>query len=282
MSTWPDFNDMWDFGDPEGTEQKFHQILSSSTESENSSYKLQLQTQIARTYSLRKMLDEAHQLLDEVEEKMAGGDLVEVRYLLERGRSFNSAGEQDRGFALFLKASELGKEIGEDYYAIDALHMLGIASPPEEQMEWNLKAIDAAENSSDEHARKWLASLYNNTGWTLFDEEKYKEALELFEKALVFRQQQGNAGPTRIAKWCVGKALRALERLDEALEVQRELEADPEHDGFVEEEIAECLLSLGKEEESRPYFHKAFEALSQIDWVAEDGQRMQRLKMLGE
>jgi hypothetical protein len=58
--------------------------------------------------------------------------------------------------------------------------MLGIEAPPEEKLDWNLQAIRYAENSSDERAKRWMGSLYNNSGWTLFDQGRYPEALELF------------------------------------------------------------------------------------------------------
>jgi tetratricopeptide (TPR) repeat protein len=282
MSTWPDFNDLWDYGDPEGTEQAFRELLAEAESSGDQSYHLQLLTQIARTYSLRKNFDEAHNILDLVQSNMAGEDIVEVRYLLERGRTYNSANRVDEALDLFHKAVGLGAAIGEDYYSIDALHMLGISAPSEELMTWNLKAIEAAENSSDEHASKWLSSLYNNTGWTLFDDEKFDDALDLFQKAQELRESEGKTQSLLIAKWCVAKTLRALGRLDEALDIQRALVTDPEHSPFVEEEMAECLLAMGNQNDAKPYFKIAFEALSEIDWVAEDTERIERLKKLSE
>ena len=67
-----------------------------------------------------------------------------------------------------------------------------------------------------------------------------------------------------------------------ALATQRELERGDESDGFIKEEIGECLLALGEAESARPYFRRAYELLSTLDWVAEDEARMQRLKELGE
>lgn len=51
-------------------------------------------------------------------------------------------------------------------------------------------------------------------------------------------------------------------------------------DGFAFEEIGECLNELGKNDKAKPYFAKAYEALSKIDWVAEDTERMEYLKKL--
>lgn len=277
---WPDFNDLWDYYDPAGTEKKFRELLPKAKEAGNGTYYLQLMTQIARSLSLQKQFENAHQILDEVESQMPGGDIVEVRYLLERGRSFNSAGQPERAVPLFKKAVEVAESINADFYTVDAYHMLGIAAPPDERLEWNLTAIAYAEKSSSERARNWLGSLYNNTGWTLFDEKRHEEALDLFQKALSHREQQGKEKEIRVARWCVAKALRVLGRVEEALAIQRELEGTGEADGFTEEEIAECLLALGEAEASRPYFQRAYEKLNQIDWVAEDQARINRLKSL--
>ena len=46
-SYWPDFNDLWDYSNPAGTEEKFNKILAEDTDPENATHNLQLQTQIA-------------------------------------------------------------------------------------------------------------------------------------------------------------------------------------------------------------------------------------------
>jgi tetratricopeptide (TPR) repeat protein len=279
---WPDFNDLWDYNDPAGTESKFRDLLPAAETSTDPTFRLQLLTQIARTLGLQKKFAEAHQVLDEVAAKMAGGDVVEVRYLLERGRVYNSSRQPEKAVPLFKQAVAMGERIGADFYTVDALHMLGIASPPEEQLDWNLQAIRYVENSSNDRAKRWMGSLYNNTGWTLFDQGRYPEALELFKKAQAFQESQGNEENLRIARWCVAKTLRVMGQPQEALEVQHALQSLGEPDPFVEEEIGECLFALGKAEEAKPYFRQAYAALSHIDWVAEDTQRLERLKSLGE
>ncbi|MEX1247828.1 MAG: tetratricopeptide repeat protein [Anaerolineales bacterium] len=276
---WHDFNDLWDYGDPAASEATFHAILAEAEGKRDPDFVLQLKTQIARTYSLRGKFDQAHALLDEVESAMAPGSLVDVRYLLERGRTFNSSKQPEKALLLFSNASALAQKLGADFFTVDALHMLGIAAPPEARMDWNLKAIEYAQNSSDERARGWLASLYNNTGWSLFDEKRYEEALDLFQQAIPLREQQGKAEPLSAAKWSVAKVLRVLGRVEEALAMQKALETG-EADGFVNEEVGECLLALGKPTEAKPYFVQAYEKLKEIDWVAEDTERITRLKQL--
>ena len=53
------------------------------------------------------------------------------------------------------EAMEKADSAGEAYYAVDAAHMLGIAAPQDEQLEWNLKALELAEAAQDERARGW-------------------------------------------------------------------------------------------------------------------------------
>ncbi len=127
--------------------------------------------------------------------------------------------------------------------------MLGIVEPPAESLAWNRKAIAAAEKAKSEQARNWLGSLYNNVGWTFHDQGQYPEALDMFEKALAFREEKQQEPEIRIAKWSVARCHRSLGRVDEALAEQRALEAElaqiGEEDGYVYEEIAECSCSKG-------------------------------------
>lgn len=280
---WPDFNDLWDYSDPAASEAAFRARLAEAEGQASDDYILQLKTQIARTHSLRGQFDEAHTILDEVQAAMEPGGLAEVRYLLERGRTLNSSRQPEKAMLLFTAATTAAQKLGADFYTVDALHMLGIAAPPEARLDWNLLAIQYAENSEDEHARNWLASLYNNTGWTLFDGQRHEEALDLFQRAVPLREKQGNPENLRIARWSVAKILRALGRVDEALQTQRLLEAEEEDPGgFTLEEIGECLLALGRTNEAKPYFARAYEKLKEIDWVAEDTERIKRLESLAE
>ena len=164
--------------------------------------------------------------------------------------------------------------------------MMGIIEPPKQQLEWNLKAVELAEKSNDGRARNWLGSLYNNIGWTYHDAGDYTTALNIFQKALAFREQQGESKPLLIARWCVGRTLRSLNRIDEALAIQqkllREYQQAGGQDGYVYEEVGECLL-LEDDSEAVTYFALAYEALSQDAWLAEnEPDRLARLKQLGQ
>jgi tetratricopeptide (TPR) repeat protein len=276
----PRIDDLWDYDSLEASEGRFRAVLAQARAHNAHAYGQEVKTQIARTFSLRGRFDEAHAVLDEVEPEL-GGNRADVRYLLERGRTLNSAGERDRALPYFQQAFELAERLGEPFLAADALHMVAIAAPDEESLGWNLRAIEYVSKSGNEGARSWLGSLYNNAGWSYFEQGEYEKALDLFERALAARREQGQPAQERIARWCVGRALRALGRIPEALAIQRELEREPDHDGFVEEEIAECLLAVGEPEAAAPYFARAYERLSALSWVAADVERMDRLQQLG-
>ncbi len=283
----PDFDALWDYSDPAGTERKFRDLLPAVGQPGNDANHAELLTQIARTQGLQRRFDEAHATLDEAEKLLPPDpSRARIRTLLERGRVFNSSQKQGQATPLFLDAVRLAEAAHEDSLAVDALHMLAVADPPQ-AMEWNLKALAVAERSADPKARQWRGSLYNNIGWTYHDNHRdYTKALELFEKALAFRREQGDLVPILIARWCVARVYRSLGRIGEALAEQRDLEEAYRKlgggDGYVEEEIAECLLLQGKEAEARPYFAKAYEKLSKDEWFKEaESARLERLKAMG-
>ena len=281
----PDFDTLWDYSHPEQTETRFCEILLQFPEDDPAF--LELLTQIARAQGLQRKFDHAHQTLDQVERRL--GDVAsrpKVRYLLERGRVFNSSGKQEQARPLFTEALEVAKQLNEDFYAVDALHMLAIIAPPEQSLTLNLQAIQVAESSQQDKARNWLGSLYNNTGWSYHDLGDYTSALKIFEKAETWQRSKGRVNETRIASWCVARTLRSLGRIEEALARQmalkEEFESSGESDGYVYEEIAECLLALNRPDEARPFFLKAYELLLQDTWLVQnEPERLVRLKELG-
>lgn len=278
----PDFDALWDYDTPDRTETKFRKILLQFPE-EDPAF-LELLTQIARAQGLQGKFDHAHRTLNQVERRLEETpSRPRVRYLLERGRVYNSSGKPKVARRLFEQAFDLAQKLNEDFYAVDALHMLAIVAPPEQSLALNLKAIELAETSQDERAQGWLGSLYNNTGWSYHEMGDYASALKIFQKAEAWRRSKDRAKETRIAAWCVGRTLRSLGRTEEAFSIQlalkEELESVGESDGHVFEEIGECLLALNRRDESRPYFLRAHEHL--IQDLKQEPDRLRRLKELG-
>jgi uncharacterized protein (DUF885 family) len=254
----PDFREMWNF---------------------------QLDTQIARTYSLTGEFDDAHKVLDTLEPKLETAEpVVTVRYLLERGRTFNSAKRKDEARPLFHRAWDVARRGSMDGLAVDAAHMMGIVEPKESSIAWNTRALAYAEASEDPAAQRWLGSLYNNIGWTYHDAGEYQRALSFFEAGLQWRSKQDAVAPKRIAAWSVARAYRSLKRYDDALKLQLDLEkqwdADAKPDGFVYEELAELYLVKGDEATARTYFAKAHPLLAAMGWI--DDKRMKRIARLAE
>lgn len=285
MPTTLDFDSIWDYSNPQKTEDRFCEILLQIPDSEPAF--LELLTQIARAQGLQRKFNKAHQTLDQVEKRLGTvASREKVRYLLERGRVLNTSGKPDEARPYFEQTLDTATKIGDDFYAVDALHMLAIVAAPASSLDFNLRAIQLAESSGQEKARSWLGSLYNNTGWSLHDLGEYESALEIFQKAEAFFRSQGREAQTRIAIWTVARCLRSLNRIEEALCIQMKLKEEYSFadgtDGYVFEEIGECLIALGRTDESKPYFVRAYDELSKDEYLAEhEPERLKRLNELG-
>jgi tetratricopeptide (TPR) repeat protein len=284
-----DFDALWDYENPEVTEQKFQKLLEKSSITIDKHHYCQLMTQIARAQSLQQKFELANRTLDETLQAM--GDMMSVtfvRYLLERGRVYNSSGDRIRARSFFLEAWAMGNRLQADFYAIDAAHMMAIVEEPQKQLDWNLLALNRVEETSDERARQWLGALYNNIGWTYHEKGDFQTALEYFQKGVAYRETQNNPRPLFIAKWCVARALRSLNKTEDALAIQRDLLSELRHngvssEGFVYEELGECLLNLERSDEAKTYFAAAYEVLSKDSWFASnEAKRLDRLKALAE
>jgi tetratricopeptide (TPR) repeat protein len=285
-----DFDTLWNYDDPAASEAAFRQVRPQVRASGDASAYAELLTQIARAQGLQRKFGDAQATLDEAQALIVDGMArPRIRHLLESGRVLNSSGQRERSRPLFQQAYDLALLAHEDFYAVDAAHMLGIVEAGDAALMWNETAIKLAESSADPQANGWLGSLYNNTGWTHHDAGRHAEALDLFERGLAWRQarrrDERDDGGIRIARWCVARALRSLGRVEDALTMQRALLADLERagarDGFVFEEIGECLLNLGRTDEAKPFFAQAHTELSQDDWLAaNEPDRLRRLKEL--
>ena len=275
----------WDFNRPAETETRFRHEL--ETLSPGAAAQLELQTQIARTLGLQRRFDEAHAMLDGVEKTLDGRPpRVAIRYLLERGRVYNSSRQPERATPLFRQALDKARAAHEDFLAIDAAHMLGIAAPADERLRWNLEALAMTERTHDARSKRWLASLYNNIGWTYHERGEYATALEYFEKALPAWQARGGAEELRAARWAIARAYRSLGRYDDALAIQKQLAVESAKagapDGYVDEELGELLLAKGDPAGARPHFARAFDLLgADAGLRASEPERLARLRRLG-
>jgi hypothetical protein len=90
----------WNFDRPAESEARFRAEVAKLPDS--SAARLELLTQLARAQGLQRRFDDAHATLDQVETALPGRpSRVAVRYLLERGRVFNSSQQPERAVPLF-------------------------------------------------------------------------------------------------------------------------------------------------------------------------------------
>jgi tetratricopeptide (TPR) repeat protein len=277
-----DIDSFWEYSDPALSEERFRTALGLAEGDE----RLELLTQIARTYSLRKRFDQAHEVLNEVEQQLTlAGPRPRVRCLLERGRTFNSSGEKERARLLFVQAWEQALAAHQEGLAADAAHMVAITySGSADAIAWNQRGLVVARASQDAKARALIPAMLNNSAWDLHDMGRFTEALPLFEEAQAEWLARGQPKQIQKAKWAVAHCLRSLGRYDEALTIQRTLEAEHKAagtvDGYVFEEIAENLAALGKPDEAKPYWGKAVDELSKDEWfVRNEAVRLTNLKL---
>lgn len=251
-----DLEPLWNFNQPELSEQRFRAALTGATPDDA----LILQTQIARSVGLRGDLAQAQQILRNIEADVATASLeARARFELEFGRTLASAKHagdsqtteiRNEARTRYLRAFELAKDAQLDAVAIDALHMLAfVDTAPIDQLKWGEQALALALSSSQPAGRKWEASLRNNVGYALHQLQRYDEALVQFQQAVPLRERAVDAEATRAARWMVARTLRTLNRLDEAFEIQlrleRECEAAGEPDRYVFEELEALYRARG-------------------------------------
>jgi tetratricopeptide (TPR) repeat protein len=126
----------------------------------------------------------------------------------------------------------------------------------------------------------------NNLGWEHYEAGEYAEALDAFERALAARERGiENASAIEIARYAVGKTLRALGRTDEAIPLLERAVAWSERtgnaDGWFHEELAEEYAAVDHLEDARPHARRALELLDAHDpSLAGDDERRRRLEAL--
>jgi tetratricopeptide (TPR) repeat protein len=269
---------LWDFDRPAESEARFRSALDGGATGDDA---LVLRTQLARALGLQRRFGEADAELAAVSGAEDAGPLARVYLALERGRVMRSSGDAGAAVPLFMAALDAALAAGLDHLAVDAAHMLAITHEGEEQIRWARRALEIAESSGDPRARRWVASVTHNLSWTMHDLGRYDKALALWERALAARLERGDAEQVRIARWTLARGLRSLGRLDDALAIQRSL-ADGPPDGYVEEELGELLLALGRADEAALHFAAAHALLSADGWLATaEPARLARLGDLG-
>lgn len=289
-----DLDTLWTPANPAAAEAVYRARLAEcrALPERDLSHEIELLAMVARAEAGQKKTKDALATLEVAEKLLAdaqGGLKVaaQIRYLVERGRLFIDESTPARARPLFSQAWTLAVNSGEDFFTVDIARLMAGIEPQKSQEEWLLKAIQIAEQSPQDKARRWLGGLYAALAWKVYDLRQFERALEAHQRSLSHFRQRGSEHEVFVARWSVGRVLRQMGRVEEALVIQQSLLAEVGKEkasaGRLYEELAECLHAVKKLEEAQSYFAMAHEELSKDDWIP-DGQplQMKRLKTLGK
>ncbi|WP_208008381.1 hypothetical protein [Agromyces protaetiae] len=251
---------LWDFADPAASEERFREAADDDAHSAH--LRAAMATQLARAIGIQARFDEAFAVLDAIEAEAAprGGahagtvdddadapdesgepdaELAEVRarVALERGRLLAVSGRADEALPELTRAVRESVAAGSRFLALDALHMLALDDEGHEA-EWADQGFALLARSRDPRVLRWGVALHHNLGWTHHEAGDAEHALAEFELAAETADRYGTAEQRFVARWSIGRALRTLGRVDDALAVQRALAAVRPDDRYVADEIA--------------------------------------------
>jgi tetratricopeptide (TPR) repeat protein len=256
------FLEAFDYDHPAESEKRLEALARAAEAAGDRETLAEILAHIARTQGLQNRFDEGHATLARAESFKPQSKRATARIAIERGRLFRSGGEPERAKPFFIAAFENAQTSGDDYLALDAIHMVALVVPFNETLDWAERGYAFAAQSKHPRAVHWVAVLHNNIGWSYIDREDHAAALNEFEAALAAYKTEGaDAETIRISEYSIGFAWRKLRRFQEALDLQmriaRAAEAAGKADRFFENEVAECLLALGRKSEAKEWAKKA-------------------------
>jgi tetratricopeptide (TPR) repeat protein len=272
----------WTFDDLDATERRLRSALAEEQSNEG---RAEVLTQLARVEGLRGDFEAGERYIEEAEALAGDHGVASVRIDLERGRIRRSSGDPDAPRPLFEAAYARACGQGSWYLAADAAHMVALAAPDRAGfVEWTGKGIDVAEAHED--AAYWSGPLLNNLGWEHYESGEFDDALAAFERALRARERNPADGDgISLARYAVGKTLRALGRAEDGIPLLEEAvawaEAEGKPDGWFHEELAEEYAAVGRDADARTHAQRALPLLGEADpSFAENAARSARLQTL--
>jgi tetratricopeptide (TPR) repeat protein len=225
--------------------------------------------QVARCLSIQGKLDEGRPWLERAEksaspeEPQGWSRLLGVRGIFQR-----EEGDKAKAKATFQEMHRYCVEKKLDRRAIDAIHHIALVVPLDQQPEWALKGIEAAERLKDDAS---LAMLWNNLGLTYEDLKKYAPMQEAYLKAREYHHKSGGPLQKMIADWAVGHGYRLTGKLDEAETWLRrtlpgaEALKDPEWIGWCKKDLGETLVARGEKAAGRELLLQARKSLLEAE-----------------
>ena len=149
---------LWDFTDPATSAERFLDTAEHADEPDKTAWL----TQYARALGLQEKYDEATKVLD----RLASDDAQAATYLaLERGRLLRSSGHPEESRPLFVAAAALAETSGLQALHVDALHMIALAAPEDEQLRLNEEALAVARASTDQRRATGMPRCSTTSGW---------------------------------------------------------------------------------------------------------------------
>jgi tetratricopeptide (TPR) repeat protein len=273
---------LWDFDDLDTSEALFRKRLDEESSDEG---RAEVLTQLARVAGLRGDFAAGDELIDEAVTLAGDSDVAPARIELERGRLRRSAGDKDAALPLFESAFRRALDAGQDFIAGDAAHMAALAAPDRSGfVAWTDRGVELA--GERDAAAYWAGPLLNNLGWEYYDAGELEPALDAFERALRVREREPErAAAIEIARYAVGKTLRALGRAPEAISLLEDAVDSTRRrnapDGWLHEELAEEYAAVGRANEAREQARLAIPLLEVNDpSFDEDETRKARLTTL--
>ncbi len=275
---------LWDFGDLDASERRLREALD---EEPSAPARAEIMTQLARVEGLRGEFEAGEHLVAEAE-RLAGDSAVGARADRPRARPPAPLGRRrdERAPAVRVRRTNARSRRARAYLAGDAAHMAALAAPDRD----GYHRVDRARRStlaeSSEEARYWLGPLLNNLGWEHYEAGEHAEALAAFERALAAREEDPESPePIALARYAVGKALRALGRSEEAVPLVEQAvawaESEGAPDGWYHEELALEYEAIGRADDGREQARLAVPLLEDADpSFAEDAERASRLRAL--
>ena len=286
LAYFPDLDSCWRSDDLEWTEQNIRSLLTEQSE-EKSTRSTELLIQLARVRALRGDLPDARNCLEQAQAIMREKTEVtsELRYLLEHGRVLSLAMSPQKAAPVFFQAWDLAVLSRQDFFAIDAAVMLSVILPSKSQNEWIHQALQLVQQSHSSDAKLWLPQINLLAGWQAYDQRRYEDALLNFQAAISATDANSPGVKRYHLLWSKARALRALGRVTNALELQMEILDQMQALGTVNAhvylEIAECKQLMKEHGQARTFFELAHAALSRDSWFADNrSDELERMKYL--
>ena len=279
----------WDLTDPATAEVRLSRLKQDlSADPEQRGRLIDALTQLARAQSLQGKLIEAERTLEEAERMLPTVEQLgpKLRTLLERGRLLVLRRTPMEAKNRFLEVWKLASEAGEHFHAVDAAQMMSVVETKKKKSEWTLRALAMSEASTDARVRRWCGPLHIELGWHFAELMQLPKALESFQRAATCFAAEDSQRNASMARCWMARMLRLMDRVEEALVVQQEVQVELRQinvaNGVVFEEIGECLRLLKRTAEAQSYFQRAYDLLSTEEWLTNnEPARIKRLKTLG-